>query len=127
MIKEVVRRLRKEQTAAENEFWNIVRNRKVLGKKFLRQHPILFDYKNQERMFIADFYCAEKRLIVEIDGGVHERQKNYDELRTFLLSQLGYRVIRFKNEEVNDRERVLSKLKKYLKLKNKSEIHGQSY
>ena len=54
------RELRKNSTNAEKDFWNIVRNRKFLGKKFYRQYPIFFDLLGKESFYIADFYCHEE-------------------------------------------------------------------
>jgi very-short-patch-repair endonuclease len=67
VAKIICRDLRKRQTKAEEIFWQAVRNRKFLGNKFLRQHPIFYDLKGKESFFIADFYCHEKKLIVELD------------------------------------------------------------
>ena len=114
-IKQRVRELRKDQTRAEKTIWENLRNRQLLNYKFLRQHPIIFTYFDQERFFVADFYCAEKKLILEIDGGVHKDQIDQDNYRDFLCEQLGYQVIRFSNQEVmNNLNSVLSKLKEIL-------------
>ncbi|MFN6327988.1 MAG: leucine--tRNA ligase [Chitinophagales bacterium] len=95
---------RKNATEAEKKLWNEIRNRK-LEYKFRRQHPI--------DNYIADFICLEQKLIIEVDGGYHTQTKEYDDARTAVLNELGYRVIRFTNEEViNDIENVLSKLKR---------------
>ncbi|MFQ5706095.1 MAG: endonuclease domain-containing protein [bacterium] len=99
-IKQTVRKLRKEQTKSESMFWQAVRNRKLKGKKFLRQHPICFEIDGRTRFFIEDFYCHEKRFVVEIDGKIHLKQKDYDALRTHIINVLGMKVIRFKNEEI---------------------------
>jgi len=110
--KSVCRDLRKRSTRSEQIFWDAVRNRKILGKKFLRQYPIFFEYMNQKRFFIADFYCHEKRLVVEIDGKNHDLQKEYDELRSYIINNMGINVIRFRNGQiVNNLERVLVRLK----------------
>ena len=62
-----------------------------------------------------DFYCAEHKLVIEIDGKIHERQKDYDEIRTYIMNTMGIKVIRFKNEEIeNNCENIVSKLKKKL-------------
>ena len=100
LIRETIRSLRKNSTHAENIFWESVRNRKVLSCKFLRQHPVRFTIDGKKRFFIADFYCAEHKLVVEIDGAVHERQKDYDELRTHIMNNKKIQVIRFMNEDV---------------------------
>lgn len=109
------RKLRREATAAERKFWNIVRNRRMDGKKFLRQYPIRIDYYGEKRYFIADFYCAESRLIVELDGGIHEKQKEYDAFRTSLINKLGIKVVRFDNKELDDVNEVVKRLKLLLK------------
>ncbi|MBN2245432.1 MAG: endonuclease domain-containing protein [Candidatus Aminicenantes bacterium] len=97
---EAARELRKKITFAEKKFWYHVRNRKFLGLKFRRQHPIEFEYNGQKRFFVADFFCPEKNLIVEIDGGIHIYQKKYDELRTLIINELRIEIIRFSNEDV---------------------------
>jgi leucyl-tRNA synthetase len=61
--------------------------------------------------FIADFYCAEKRLIVELDGAVHDFQQHYDANRDEILMQLGLTTLRIKNKELEDMEAVLGKIK----------------
>jgi very-short-patch-repair endonuclease len=92
--------MRKTPTEAEAAFWEIVRGRKINGKKFHRQFPVKFKYENQNRFFFADFYCPESSLIVEIEGGVHQSQIDYEELRAHIINGLGLRVIRFSNEDV---------------------------
>ena len=115
IIKEVIRDLRKNCTKSEKIFWESVRNRKLKNRKFFRQYPITFDINDQKRFFIADFYCYEKKLVVEIDGGIHEKQKEYDALRTDIINHLGIKVIRFKNDEImHNLDSVISKLLKYL-------------
>ena len=100
IIKIAARKLRHEQTAAERALWDELRARKLEGRKFLRQHPITFDYFGQKRFIIADFYCAEAKLLIEVDGGIHEEQEEYDKARDLLVRSLGLRVLRFKNEEI---------------------------
>lgn len=85
------RELRKSLTPAEQKLWRYLRNRNLGGYKFRRQQPI--------GPFIADFYCAEVRLVVEVDGGVHLERADYDEARTMWLEEHGYHVIRFGNDE----------------------------
>lgn len=112
IAKQAARALRRRQTSAEEKLWSVLRNRQFLGKKFLRQHPIVFDYRSQKSFFIADFYCHEVKLVIEVDGKSHEYKKDYDELRTHLMRVLGIRVVRFKNEEIeDDLENVLEQLK----------------
>ncbi len=115
LIKQTVRKLRKNQTKSESMFWQAVRNRKLKGKKFLRQHPICFEIDGRRRFFVADFYCHEKILVVEIDGKIHLRQKNYDALRTHIINVLGMKVIRFKNETIEmNLEAVLERVGEHL-------------
>ena len=115
IARETARKLRKNSTNAENVFWQAVRNRKVCGKKFLRQHPITFVDDGQKRFFVTDFYCHECKLAVELDGVIHDKQKEYDQSRSFILNQRGVRVVRFKNNEVeNNPEKVLKKLVNFL-------------
>jgi very-short-patch-repair endonuclease len=80
-----VRDFRKNQTPSENTLWQMLRNRKLDGYKFYRQHPIKVMLEDKVRYYIADFYCYEKKLVIEIDGKVHDHQKEYDDYRTFLI------------------------------------------
>ncbi len=100
------KRMRQNPTEAESIMWTQLR-RKNLGFNFRRQHPI--------DQFIADFVCLEKKLIVEIDGGIHQETKEYDEQRTLELNKLGYTVIRFTNEQVIAQvDQVISEIKSVL-------------
>jgi very-short-patch-repair endonuclease len=109
------RELRKNQTNAEELFWQKVRNRQFLGLRFLRQHPLYYRYNNKLRFFICDFYCHEKQLVVEVDGGIHELQGDYDLKRSEILENKNYHIIRFKNENIfKDINHVLIKLKKII-------------
>ena len=95
------RELRKNQTPAEKVFWEKVRGRRFMGKKFSRQYVIEHaDILGKKFYYIADFYCDEKRLIVEIDGGIHATQVEYDQIREAVLIEMNYQIMRFKNEEV---------------------------
>ncbi len=101
------RELRKEQTPEETLLWEILRNRQFMNLKFRRQHVI--------EGFVVDFYCHELRLAIEVDGGVHNNQKDYDELRQSLIEDKGIRFIRVQNEEVNrDVNILLEKIKEYM-------------
>ena len=90
------RKNRHTQTVAEKLLWMNLRNRKLNGFKFRRQHPI--------SSFIADFYCHERLLVVEVDGNYHleEGQNEYDIGRTYDLEGLGIKVVRFTNKEVEE-------------------------
>ena len=97
--------LRKNETKAEGKLWEYLRNSKFYNLKFKRQHSVKF--------YIADFYCKEKRLIIEVDGDSHftENAKAYDKERTKFFGTFGLDVLRFTNEEVlKDTENVLRKI-----------------
>jgi len=100
LVKRTARNLRKNQTESEMVLWQVLRNRKVSGKKFLRQHPMVFEWNNRKRFIITDFYCHEAKLIIEVDGGIHEKQRDYDKMRDFVVKSLGYRVLRFSNNDI---------------------------
>lgn len=103
-IKHLAREMRKEPTASENILWQELRKHKLNKLKFRRQHSI--------NKFIVDFYCREKKLIIEIDGEIHDYQKEDDLIRQEFLEKLGYKVLRFKNKEIiNDLDNVLQKIK----------------
>ena len=86
------RNLRTGQTDAEQLLWHWVRSRRLEGWKFRRQHEI--------GRYIVDFVCPDVCLIVELDGGQHGDQLIYDERRTLELEAMGYRVLRFWNNDV---------------------------
>ena len=92
-ILEHAREMRRPLTPAEAILWRTLRNRQM-GFKFRRQHPI--------DQFIIDFYCAQAKLVIEIDGESHfqQGQEEYDQARTKYLEELGYKVIRFTNDDV---------------------------
>jgi very-short-patch-repair endonuclease len=108
------RLLRRKATPAEEKFWEVAKNRNLFGKKILRQHPIWFVHNDRERFFIADFYCAEAKLVIEIDGGIHEKQAEYDSLRSLILNYRGIRVVRVKNEELENPPVLIDNLSTYL-------------
>ncbi len=114
IAKRLARELRMRQTVAESLLWAELRNRNFHGKKFVRQHAIFFEYQTGKTFFIADFYCHEEHLVIEIDGPIHNLQQEYDDFRTHLLNGLGLRVVRFRNEEVeNNLNEVLNRLESY--------------
>jgi very-short-patch-repair endonuclease len=86
------RSLRKDQTDAEARLWSLLRDRRLAGKKFRRQHAI--------PPYVVDFYCHEARLVIEVDGGQHAEARRRDEARTAFLEGKGLRVIRFWNNDV---------------------------
>ena len=87
--------LRRPLTPQEHKLWQRLRAKQLCGLKFRRQHPL--------DRFILDFFCAEHRLVIEIDGSghAHPDQHAYDQARTEWLEQRGLRVIRFSNTEVD--------------------------
>jgi very-short-patch-repair endonuclease len=94
--------LRKSETKSEKVLWEYLSSNKVQGFKFRRQHPI--------SQFIVDFYCHELKLVIEVDGEIHNRPENkeYDEIRTNELERLGLTILRFTNDEIdNNIEKVL--------------------
>ncbi len=88
------RELRQRMTPSENKLWSTLRGRQIEGLKFRRQHPI--------GPYIVDFFCAKHRLVIEIDGAIHDCQLQADEQRTAELVVRGYKVIRFSNEEIEN-------------------------
>ncbi|MHB9132301.1 MAG: endonuclease domain-containing protein [Armatimonadota bacterium] len=91
-VEQASRELRKSLTPAEEILWQALRGRRLEGLKFRRQHPV--------GKYVLDFYCPEYRLVIELDGEIHDHQQEYDQIRTEHLAAYGYRVIRFRNEEV---------------------------
>jgi leucyl-tRNA synthetase len=112
-ILKYTRGLRKNQTDAEELLWSRIRKRQLNGKKFLRQYAILYgSYLGSSLFYIVDFYCFECKLIIEVDGKIHDTQKDEDLKRDRKLTNLGNQVLRFKNEEVfGDLEGVVEKIK----------------
>ena len=84
--------LRKNQTDAEKVLWNKLRNRQINGYKFRRQVPV--------GAYIVDFMCVSVKLIIELDGGQHAEQQDYDQKRSAYLETKSFQVIRFWNNEI---------------------------
>ncbi len=91
-IELAAKKLRKNLTPAEQILWQALRGRQLHGLKFRCQHPV--------GKFIVDFYCPQCKLVIELDGEVHDQQTEYDSARTAQLQAYGYHVLRFRNEEV---------------------------
>jgi very-short-patch-repair endonuclease len=93
-IFEKAKKLRNEMTEAEIKLWEFLSNNKVMGLRFKAQHPIY--------MFIVDFYCHSLRLVIEVDGSIHNlpEKTEYDENRTYELNRFNLKVIRFPNEQI---------------------------
>ncbi len=102
-ILETAKMLRNEMTYHEKLLWEKLKGKQICGVRFRRQHPIYF--------FIADFYCHKVRLVVEVDGEIHNGKINYDDGRSAEMERFGIKVIRFKNSEVeNDIDKVINKI-----------------
>jgi very-short-patch-repair endonuclease len=86
--------LRKNMTLPELILWKKLKNKKLFNTKFRRQHPI--------NIFIVDFYCHEYKLIIEVDGEIHNSDENreYDEGRAYELERYGLKIFRFTNDQV---------------------------
>ena len=105
-IFERARKLRSELTIDESALWSAISKKQLFHLKFRRQHPLNF--------FIADFYCHKLKLVIEVDGDVHNAadQKEYDGGRTEELNEFGIKVIRFTNDElVNQVNDVLTSIR----------------
>jgi very-short-patch-repair endonuclease len=92
MLRQRARQLRKSMTDAELALWARLRRRQVHGHKFRRQHPL--------GGYIVDFVCLDEKLVVEVDGGQHDEQREEDARRTRCIEQKGFRVMRFWNHQV---------------------------
>ncbi|MGB0211852.1 endonuclease domain-containing protein [Algiphilus sp.] len=100
------RSLRNQQTDAEARLWYHLRAHRFLGLKFKRQQPI--------GHFIVDFICQQRDLVIELDGGQHSGQQDYDAQRSAYLQAQGLRVLRFWNNDVlNETEAVLDQIRRY--------------
>jgi very-short-patch-repair endonuclease len=98
------RQLRKNQTSAEELLWKVLKNRKYLGLKFRRQFVI--------DGFVVDFYCHELELVIELDGDIHKKQRDYDNFRQSIIQKRKTNFLRFKNQEVLENiGKVLEKIK----------------
>lgn len=86
------RQLRRDQTPFEAQMWNILRDRQLESYKFRRQHPV--------PPYIADFACVSRKLIVELDGRVHDDTIERDQNRDAVLQEQGWRVLRFSNVQL---------------------------
>lgn len=102
-IRVKARQLRRDQTDAEQRLWAKLRDRQLCSAKFRRQHTI--------GPFVADFYCPQGKLIVELDGGQHAEEIAADQQRSRFLEAQGYRVLRFWNHDVlRNTEAVLERI-----------------
>lgn len=112
---EFAKQNRINSTEAETVLWNNLSNKQLKSYRFKRQHPIYY--------FIADFYCHQLQLIIEVDGGYHSQPKQfqYDKERDYELNRLGINVLHFTNEEVlYDINKVLKTIEDYIDEYNRS-------
>jgi len=101
----LARHLRRSMTPTEKKLWSSLRANRLDGLHFRRQIVV--------EGYIADFYCHAARLVVEVDGGVHQQQQGYDGLRDQVMKAAGYAVLRIPAEEVESNvEHVLTKIRK---------------
>jgi very-short-patch-repair endonuclease len=115
IAKKLCRELRVNQTESEKILWGRIRNRQLFGKKFLRQHPIFFDLTGKKTFYIADFYFHELKLVIEIDGEIHNLRRKSDSDRDRIMNLLGMQVLRIKSEKViNELNEVLKFLENYI-------------
>jgi len=112
-LKEIARKFRNNPTPGEKLLWQYIRDDQVYGRRFLRQHPIIYESNKHEHFFfIPDFYCASAKLVVEINGKVHDYQKDRDYHRDEILKAKGLRILRIRNSELKNINKVLEKIKK---------------
>ena len=108
--KDLRRHLRRKETPAEKVLWEALRNRKLNGEKFTRQHGI--------GAYVADFHCSKYKLAIEVDGGIHLKEDvvERDKTRSEFIEAWDIRIVRFTNDEVlNELPKVLDEIKGYLK------------
>jgi very-short-patch-repair endonuclease len=101
------KRLRREMTPAERILWKALRRNAVDGFHFRRQQVI--------EGYVVDFYCDAAKLAIELDGGVHEEQWQYDESRDKAISSRGVRVLRISNETMLDSEAAIALIREMLR------------
>jgi very-short-patch-repair endonuclease len=105
--RDLARQLRRQQTLSEQKMWWLLRSRAFNGFKFCRQYLI--------GPFVTDFCCRKRKLVIELDGGQHAGQQEYDLERTCYLELQGYQVLRFWNRDfLNEQENVLKRILKAL-------------
>ncbi len=111
-------------TSCEEKLWSVLSCKKIFGLKFRQQHPI--------DRYIADFYNHDYRLVIEVDGAIHSKQKEYDKNRDDYIKASGYAVLRFTNEQVENelemveatiREWLIARLRKTHPLKNERPLN----
>jgi very-short-patch-repair endonuclease len=107
----VAKRLRREMTSTERNLWKALRRNAVDGSHFRRQQVI--------EGYVVDFFCDAAKLAIELDGGVHEEQWQYDESRDRVISGRGVRILRISNEAMFDSEGVIALIREALRCAGK--------
>jgi very-short-patch-repair endonuclease len=106
-LKPVARVMRHKPTEAEDVLWQRLRRDQIAGFHFRRQHAI--------DRYVVDFYCAQARLIIEVDGSIHAESVEQDAARQEFLENLGFRMIRFTNDQVlTDIDDVVEQIRKFV-------------
>jgi very-short-patch-repair endonuclease len=105
----VARQMRQEPTQAEQILWEALRDRRLAGFKFRRQHAI--------DRFVVDFFCPEAAMIIEVDGAVHEKQVEQDQERQEFLTEMGFHFLRYSNDQViSQLEGVLAEIRRTIEV-----------
>ena len=105
-VVKIAQKLRKNMTATEEILWSKLYNKNLDGLRFRKQHPI--------DRYIVDFYCHEKRLIIEIDGEIHDFRREYDINKDQYLKARNYNILRFNNDDViHSLSYVLNRIRQY--------------
>ena len=117
-VTEFCRQLRNNQTPAEKILWNELRCRNINGEKFLRQFPLFtISGFGRRSFYIADFYSAKSKLVIEVDGPIHLLKKEYDANRDLVMQSWGFNILHFTNDEVmNSVDDVVNKIEDYLSI-----------
>ena len=110
-VNKAAKKLRRNQTPSERKLWARLKNRQLQGYKFLRQHPLFYNREGIDiKFFVPDFYCAKVKLAIELDGPVHDDTLEHDRWRDEILQSKGIRVLRIKNEELKEMDKVSEKI-----------------
>jgi very-short-patch-repair endonuclease len=115
------RQLRNNATPFEKLLWAEIRRRNIGGEKFLRQFPIfIIQGMGRKAFYIADFYCGQHKLVIEVDGPIHLLKKEYDNNRDIAMKEWGFDILRFANDEVeNSMNSVIGKIEAHISTRSK--------
>ena len=117
----LAKELRRKMTPCEKTLWQRLRTKKLAGFRFRRQHPIKF--------YIADFYCHEARLVIEVDGPIHNRidRREHDQQRSGVIEDFGIMIIRFSNDEIRYHlKQVLKKIEEVSIMRTENKVFPAS-